>query len=150
MSSTNYRSNVGAIRSMQIGRGARIRTFRQLNQRDTAIQAKDTPHVGDTNGEQYTQVPRNRWRCRYRHSAGAHQICTRHECRKVSGWYNTDCVPGVLRVIQALDRLTSFKVRHKKRVWQDRRKADWQEEDAQLKRASNELTKSIQVLKQTM
>lgn len=59
MSSTNCRSNVGAIRSMQIDRGARIRTFRQLNQRDTAIE-EDTPHVGDTNGERYTQVP---WMC---------------------------------------------------------------------------------------
>lgn len=48
--------------------------------------------------------------------------------------------------MQALDRLTSFKVMHKKRVWQDRRKADWQEEDTQLKRASKELTKSIQVV----
>lgn len=57
MSSTNSRSNVGAIRSMKIDRGASIRTFRQLNQREAAIQVEDTPHVGDTNGERYTQVP---------------------------------------------------------------------------------------------
>lgn len=36
-------------------------------------------------------------------------------------------------------------MRHKKRVWQDRRKADWQEEDAHLRRASQELTKAVQV-----
>ncbi|CAM9186196.1 unnamed protein product, partial [Ectocarpus sp. 12 AP-2014] len=101
MSSTNSRSNVGAIRSMQIDRGARIRTFRQLRARDTEIRAEDPPHVDDTNGERYSQ---------------------------------------------ALDRLTSFKLRHTERVRQDRWKADWQQEDAQLHRASKELTKSIEVI----
>ncbi|CAM9658651.1 unnamed protein product, partial [Ectocarpus sp. 13 AM-2016] len=102
MSSTYSRSNVGAIRSMQIDRGARIRTFRQLRARDTTeIRAEDPLHVDDTNGERYTQ---------------------------------------------ALDRLTSFKLRHKKRVRQDRWKADWQQENAQLQCASKELTKSIEVI----
>lgn len=47
---------------------------------------------------------------------------------------------------QALDRLTSFKSRLKKRIWQDHRKIDWQEEDAHLRRASKGLTKAIHVI----
>lgn len=46
---------------------------------------------------------------------------------------------------QALDRLTSFKSRLRKRIWRDHRKIDWHEEDVHLQRASKELTKAIQV-----
>lgn len=46
---------------------------------------------------------------------------------------------------QALDRLTSFNVRHTRRVRQDRCKVAWQEEDSHLRHASQELTKAIQV-----
>ncbi len=47
---------MGTIRSMQLDRGARIRTFRKLSRRDPDIQAKVPPHGDDANGERYTEV----------------------------------------------------------------------------------------------
>lgn len=68
-----------------------------------------------------------------------HDMTLRGACVRARAWLflRLDC--------QALDRLTSFKSRLKKRIWQDHRKIDWREENVRLQRASKELTKAIQV-----